>query len=66
MDRNLDGIYLRIKRGEKYEAVCLSDMTEEELETNLREDKGAWLKGAVIHLTLTLHEIGEMCDLVRE
>ena len=66
MDRNLDGIYLRIKRGEKYEAVCLSDMTEEELEANLREDKGAWLKGAVIHLALTLHEIGEMCDLVRE
>ena len=66
MDRNLDGIYLRIKRGEKYEAVCLSDMTEEELEANLREDKGAWLKGAVIHLALTLHEIGEMCDPVRE
>lgn len=66
MDRNLDGIYLRIKRGEKYEAVCLSDMTEEELEANLPEDKGAWLKGAVIHLALTLHEIGEMCDLVRE
>lgn len=66
MDRKLDGIYLRIKRGEKYEAVCLSDMTEEELEANLREDKGAWLKGAVIHLALTLHEIGEMCDLVRE
>ena len=66
MDRKLDGIYLRIKRGEKYEAVCLSDMTEEELKANLREDKGAWLKGAVIHLALTLHEIGEMCDLVRE
>lgn len=66
MDRNLDGIYLRIKRGEKYEAVCLSDMTKEELEANLPEDKGAWLKGAVIHLALTLHEIGEMCDLVME
>ena len=66
MDRNLDGIYLRIKRDGKYEAVCLSDMTKEELEANLREDKGAWLKGAVIHLALTLHEIGEMCDLVRE
>lgn len=66
MDRKLDGIYLRIKRGEKYEAVCLSDMTKEELEANLPEDNGAWLKGAVIHLALTLHEIGEMCDLVRE
>lgn len=66
MDRKLDGIYLRIKRGEKYEPVCLSDMSKEELEANLQEDKGAWLKSAVISLALTLHEIGEMCDLVRE
>lgn len=65
MNRNLDGIYLMIKRGEKYKPVCLSDMTKEELEANLREDKGAWLKGAVIHLARTLHEIGEMFDIVR-
>lgn len=66
MNRNLDGIYLRIKRGENYEAVCLSDMTKEELEANLQEDKGTWLKGAVIHLALTLREVGDLCDLVRE
>ena len=32
MNRNLDGIYLRIKRDGKYQAVCLSDMTADELE----------------------------------
>ena len=63
MDRNLDGIYLRIKRDGKYQAVCLSDMTREELEENLPE-RGEWLKGAVIHLALTLHGVGDKFDLV--
>lgn len=57
--RNLDRIYLRIKRNGKYQAVCLSDMTREELEENLNPERGEWLKGAVIHLALTLHAIGD-------
>ena len=40
MDRNLDGIYLRIKRNGKYQPVCLSDMTKEELEENLNPERG--------------------------
>ena len=57
--RNLDGIYLRVKRGDKYEAVCLSDMTREELEENLNAERGEWLKGAVIHLAEQLYYICE-------
>lgn len=30
MKRNLDGVYFRVKRGERYENVCFSDMTTEE------------------------------------
>ena len=30
INRNLDGIYFRIKRDGKYLSVCLSDMTREE------------------------------------
>ena len=66
VDRNLDGIYLRIKRNGKYQPVCLSDMTKEELEENLNPERGEWLKGAVIHLALTLHEIGNLFDIVGE
>lgn len=66
MNRNLDGIYLRIKRDGKYQAVCLSDMTREELEDNLKPERGEWLKGAVIHLALRLHEIGNLFDIVGE
>ena len=58
MNRELDGIYLRIKRDGKYRPVCLSDMTREELEETLNPERGEWLKGAVIHLALTLHAIG--------
>ena len=57
--RKLDGIYLRIKRNGKYQSLCLSDMTKEELEENLNPERGEWLKGAVIHLALTLHAIGD-------
>lgn len=63
--RDLDGIYLRIKRNGKYQNLCLSDMTREELENNLNPDLGVWLKGAVIHLALTLHDIGEQFDIAR-
>lgn len=66
MDRHLDGIYLRVKRDGKYQAVCLSDMTKEELESSLNPERGEWLKGAVIHLALTLHAIGDKFGIIRE
>lgn len=62
MDRNLDGIYLRVKRNGKYENVCLSDMTEKELEENLNHSK-EWLKGAVIYLATRLKAVGDMFDI---
>ena len=40
MNRNLEGIYLRVKRGGKWQSVCLSDMTQAELEENLPAERG--------------------------
>ena len=65
MNRNLDGIYLRIKRDGKYQAVCLSDMTADELEETLDPERGEWLKGPVIHLAGQLRAIGDKFDIVR-
>ena len=62
MNRNLDGIYLRIKRDGKYQAVCLSDMTVDELEETLNPERGDWLKGAVIHLAGQLRAVGDKFD----
>ena len=64
MKRNLDGIYMRVKRDGKYQPICLSDMTADELEETLNPERGDWLKGAVIHLAATLHSIGEQFSLV--
>lgn len=66
MNRNLDGIYLRIKRDGKYQPICLSDMTKEELEENLNPERGEWLKGAVIYLALLLHDIGDQFGIKME
>lgn len=63
--RNLDGIYLRIKRNGKYQAICLSDMTKEELEENLNAERGEWIKGAVIHLAQQLYAICEEFGIER-
>lgn len=65
-ERHLDGIYLRIQRDGQWQAVCLSDMTKEELEINLDASRGEWLKGAVIHLAQTLQEIGEYLNIERK
>ena len=65
-ERHLDGIYLRIQRDGKWQAICLSDMTKEELEINLDASRGEWLKGAVIHLAQTLQEIGEYLNIERK
>ena len=35
MDRNLDGIYFRVQRDEKWGNTCFSDLTQEEMEVPL-------------------------------
>lgn len=66
MNRKLDGIYMRIKRDGKWQNICLSDMTETELQENLKEKQVAWLKGAVIHLAMRLRYIGDELDIEME
>lgn len=66
MNRGLDGIYLRIERNGKWQNVCLSDMTEKELEENLKYWTLGELIIAVIHLATRLKTIGEQLDLRRE
>ena len=66
MNRELDGIYMRVERDGEWQNLCLSDMTEEELDRTLNPERGEWLKGAVIHLATTLRTIGDMFDIVSE
>lgn len=37
LNRNLDGVYFRVKRNNKFENICFSDMTEDETDNWMYE-----------------------------
>lgn len=44
MNRDLDGVYFRIKREEKWDNICFSDLTESEMNEVLKEKDENWTK----------------------
>lgn len=66
MNRNLDGVYFRIQRDEKWQNICFSDLTEEEMKNVMESKDEEWLKSLCIILGQTIHEIGEELDIVKE
>ncbi len=65
MKRELSGAFLRVKRGEKYEPIDFTDMTDAELDEHFKdksaEDLVGWIKCA-IH---ALRDVGEQFDITR-
>lgn len=39
VNRDLDGIYFRVKRNKRWESVCFSDLTDEEMDKVLEGHK---------------------------
>jgi len=66
MNRNLDGIYFRVQRGDKYENICFSDLTDEEREQIGKGRSAEWWKSVACHLADVLIALGEQLDLVME
>ena len=66
MNRNLDGIYFRIKRNNKYESICFSDLTEDEMNEVLKDRDIKWLKSLAKMLGRTIREIGNHFDIICE
>ena len=66
MDRNLDGIYFRVQRDEKWENACFSDLTQEEMERVMENRDVDWLKSMCIQLGKTIRRIGDELDIVCE
>lgn len=64
MNRNLDGVYFRIKRDEIYESICFSDLTEEEQNEVLKGKTKGWLKSLCKELARTIKDIGDCIDIV--
>jgi len=63
MNRNLDEVYFRIRRNEKWESVCFSDLTKDEMRTALENREREWLKTLCIVLGIKLKQIGDEFDL---
>ena len=66
MDRNLDGIYFRVQRDEKWGNACFSDLTQEEMERVMENRDVDWLKSMCIQLGKTIRRIGDELDIVCE
>lgn len=66
MDRNLDGVYFRVKRDGKWCNVCFSDMTPEERDVVIGDRSAEWWKSLAYILADRLKEIGDLLDIYRE
>lgn len=64
MDRHLDGVYFRVNRNGKWESVCFSDLTEEQMDEVLKNKNEEWLKGMCKILGRTIKAMGDQCDIV--
>lgn len=65
MKRNLDGVCFRVKRDEKWEDICFTDLTQDERHFILEGKSDGWLKSMVLHLANVIESIGEDFDIVR-
>jgi hypothetical protein len=72
--RNLDGVYFRVKRDGKWEIVCYSDMEQQEREevvaarvaNRTPEGQAAWWHSLADILADQLYDMGEELGVVRE
>ena len=66
MIRDLDGVYFRIERDGKFQSICFSDLTNEEMHKVLENKSNEWLRSMCIYLGEALKDIGETFNIVRE
>lgn len=64
MNRDLDGIYFRVKRGNRWESVCFSDLSDEEMDVVLEGYTADWLKSVCKILGRTIRRIGDELEIV--
>ena len=64
MNRDLDGIYFRVKRNNRWESVCFSDLTDEEMDKVLEGRDTEWLKSVCKILGRTIRCIGDELEIV--
>ena len=63
MNRKLDGIFSRVKRDGKWQNICFSDLTDEEMDEVLKDRDVEWLKSVCKILGRTIKRIGDEFDI---
>ncbi len=63
MDRNLDGVYFRVMRNGKWDSVCFSDLTEEQMDLVMDGQPIDWLKSLCKIMGETLKTLGDTFDI---
>ena len=56
MNRELDGVFFRIKRENKFENICFSDLTEDEKNEMMRNRTKDWIDSLSYHLITVYQE----------
>ena len=64
VNRNLDGCYFRVRRGEKYEDLCFTDLTRDEQEELLKDKSPEFIVELTLHLAKIIRKIGDEFDLI--
>lgn len=64
-ERQLDGVYFRVKRNDKWGNVCFSDMTPEEREEVIGSRTAEWWKALAGIMADDLRAIGDRFDIKR-
>ena len=66
MNREMCGVFFRVERNGKWENICFSDMTDEEMDTTLaRNAEPAFANNLCKILAKALRAVGDQFDLRR-
>lgn len=66
VQRNLDGCYFRVKRGENWENVCFSDLAQQERDEVCKDRSAEWFKSLAYHLADCIQSIGDELGIMGE
>lgn len=64
MDRKLDGVFFRVNRNGKWQSVCFSDLTDEEMDEVLEAKSREWIKSLCKILGKTIKQIGDELNIM--
>lgn len=66
MNRDLDGVYFRVKTEDGWDDVCFSDLTEAQQDEMMKNRNEEWLKELCKHLARVLKTIGDEFNIVTD